>query len=153
MWWYCKFFLWWNTKCEDKTGYIYLGTDKEQIEIKKLNEYIGPFKTDDYFIVIGNPYKHKMIEPVLEILREIPENFIVIGTKIEGYYKKSRRIYGYVSGWLNNDILSQMIAGAKCIIFPSVYEGFGLTLYDAMIYQKKIIVCDTQIKFGIETVI
>ena len=91
-----------------------------------------------------------MIEPVLEILREIPENFIVIGTKIEGYYKKSRRIYGYVSGWLNNDILSQMIAGAKCIIFPSVYEGFGLTLYDAMIYQKKIIVCDTQINLELK---
>lgn len=133
-----------------KTGYIYLGTDKEQIETKKLNEYIGPFKTDDYFIVIGNPYKHKMIEPVLEILREIPENFIVIGTKTEGYYKKSRRIYGYVSGWLNNDILSQMIVGAKCIIFPSVYEGFGLTLYDAMIYQKKIIVCDTQINLELK---
>lgn len=133
-----------------KTGYIYLGTDKEQIDIKKLNEHIGPFKMDDYFIVIGNPYKHKMIEPVLEILREIPENFIVIGTKTEGYYKKSKRIYGYVSGWLNNDILSKMIAGAKCIIFPSVYEGFGLTLYDAIIYEKKIIVCDTQVNLELK---
>lgn len=127
-----------------RTGYIYLGTDKETpgAAIEGID---GPFKTGDYFIVIGNAYKHKMIEPLLEILKDIEENFIVIGTKTEGYYHKSKRIYGYVSGWLDNESMNKMIAGSKCIIFPSVYEGFGLTLYDAAVYQKKIIVSDTKI--------
>lgn len=132
-----------------RTGVLYLGTDKETSD--EANEELdGPFRADDYFIVIGNAYKHKMIEPVLEILNTIKANFIVIGTKTEGYYQKSRRIYGYVSGWLDHDRLNDMIAGSKGIIFPSVYEGFGLTLYDAAIYQKKIIVSDTQVNLELK---
>ena len=127
-----------------RTGYIYLGTDKKQSDVA-AEGVPKPFETANYFIVIGNAYKHKMIEPVLEILKDIEENFIVIGTKTEGYYHKTKQIYGYVSGWLDNKSLNQMIAGSKGIIFPSVYEGFGLTLYDAAVYQKKIIVSDTEI--------
>lgn len=127
-----------------RTGVLYLGTDKEACgTVPEVAQ--GPFCEGDYFLVIGNAYKHKMLEPVMEILNSVEENFIVIGTKTEGYYHKSKRIYGYVSGWLDNDSLNQMIAGAKGIIFPSVYEGFGLTLYDAAVYHKKIIVSDTQI--------
>lgn len=132
-----------------KTGYIYLATDK-RMSATTAGEIMGPFKDGDYFIVIGNAYKHKMIEPVLEVLKNIEENFVVIGTKIEGYVDKSRRIYGYVSGWLDGDSLNKMIEGSKCIIFPSVYEGFGLALYDAAIYQKQIIVSDTQINIELK---
>lgn len=132
-----------------RTGFIYLGTDKEALTAT-IEGIDGPFKAGEYFIIIGNAYKHKMIEPVLEILKDIEENFIVIGTKTEGYYRKSRRIYGYVSGWLDNESMNKMIAGSKCIIFPSVYEGFGLTLYDAAVYQKKIIVSDTQINLELK---
>lgn len=132
-----------------RTGFIYLASDKELTDIATKEKKI-PFKTGDYSIIIGNAYKHKMIEPVLEILKGIEENFIVVGTKTEGYYHKSKRIYGYVSGWLDHDRLNRMIAGAKCIIFPSVYEGFGLTLYDAVVYGKKIIVSDTQINLELK---
>lgn len=132
-----------------RTGFSYLGTDKVLSAVKSEAK-TKPFGTADYFIVIGNAYKHKMIEPVLEILKDVEENFIVIGTKTEGYYPKSRRIYGYVSGWLTNEKLNEMIEGAKAIIFPSVYEGFGLTLFDAVVYHKKIIVSDTQVNFELK---
>ena len=131
------------------TGYIYLASDKVLSDAGTEGKTI-PFKTGDYFIVIGNAYRHKMIEPVLNVLKDIKENFIVIGLKTEGYYHKSKRIYGYVSGWLDQGILNQMIAGSKCIIFPSVYEGFGLTLYDAVVYRKKIIVSDTQVNLELK---
>lgn len=132
-----------------RTGFSYLGTDKN-LSAVTMEAITTPFESTDYFIVIGNAYRHKMIEPVLEILKDIEDYFIVIGTKTEGYYHKSRRIYGYVSGWIDNDRLNQMIAGAKGIIFPSVYEGFGLTLFDAAVYHKKIIVSDTQINFELK---
>lgn len=132
-----------------RTGVMYLGTDKE-ISAEKQGTVLCPFEKNDYFIVIGNAYRHKMIEPTLEVLKEIEDNFIVIGTKTEGYYHKSKRIYGYVSGWLDHDNLDQMIAGSKAIIFPSVYEGFGLTLYDAVVFQKKIIVSDTQVNLELK---
>lgn len=132
-----------------RTGVLYLGTDKKQSAATAEGVTV-PFKTADYFIVIGNAYRHKMIEPTLAVLNDIDENFIVIGTKTEGYYRKSKRIYGYVSGWLDDNSLNQMIAGSKGIIFPSVYEGFGLTLYDAAVYHKKIIVSDTQINLELK---
>lgn len=135
-----------------RTGVLYLGTNKETpaVAIKEVN---GPYQPGNYFLVIGNAYRHKMIEPTLEILKDIEENFIVIGTKTEGYYHKSKRIYGYVSGWLDHDSLDRMIAGSKAIIFPSVYEGFGLTLYDAVVFQKKIIVSDTQVNLELKKLV
>lgn len=132
-----------------RTGFVYLGTDK-QVSDTNTDSVICPFRARDYIIVIGNPYKHKMIEQILEILKDIEENFVVIGTKTEGYYHQSKRIYGYVSGWLNSENLDGMIKGAKCILFPSVYEGFGLTLYDAVVYRKKIIVSDTQVNLELK---
>lgn len=132
-----------------RTGFIYLGTDKKMSDVKTEGR-MAPFGSADYFIVIGNAYKHKMIEPVLETLKDVEENFVVVGTKTEGYFYKSKRIYGYVSGWLDDNRLNQMIAGSKGIIFPSVYEGFGLTLYDAAVYQKKIIVSDTRINLELK---
>lgn len=132
-----------------RTGVMYLGTDKK-ISAEKHETALTPFEKNDYFIVIGNAYRHKMIEPTLEVLKDMEENFIVIGTKTEGYYHKSKRIYGYVSGWLAHNSLDQMIAASKAIIFPSVYEGFGLTLYDAAVFQKKIIVSDTQVNLELK---
>lgn len=132
-----------------RTGFLHLASDKKEPK-QGTEEMAGPFKYGDYFIVIGNAYRHKMIEPVLEILKDIEDNFIVVGTKTEGYYRGSKRIYGYVSGWLDRSILDRMLEGSKCIIFPSVYEGFGLTLYDAAVYQKKIIVSDTQINLELK---
>lgn len=137
-----------------KTGYIYLAADKTNSDKEKGHSKHGiirsPYQENDYFIIIGNPYRHKMIEPVLGILKDIDENFIVVGTKTEGYCDKAKRIYGYVSGWLDADSLNDMIAASKCIIFPSVYEGFGLTLYDAVVYQKKIIVSDTEVNLELK---
>lgn len=132
-----------------RTGIIYLGTDRK-MSASMPDRTAVPFETGDYFIVIGNPYRHKMIEPVLGILKEAEENFIVIGTKTEGFYQKSRRIYGYVSGWIGGTSLDGLIAESKGIIFPSVYEGFGLTLYDAAVHRKKIIVSDTQVNLELK---
>lgn len=132
-----------------KTGYIYLATNKKKSDTVEC-KMVSPFKNGDYFIVIGNVNKNKMIEPVLEVLKDIEANFVVIGTKTEGYYDKSKRIYGYVSGWLDSDSLNNMIMNSKCIIFPSVYEGFGLTLYDAAVYRKYIVVSDTQVNLELK---
>lgn len=129
-----------------KTGYVYLATDKAPDE-DTGNKIKLPFQPNDYYIVIGNPYKHKMIEPLIESIRNTEENFIVIGTKVEGFCDKARKIYGYISGWLDGDTLNDMLAASKGIIFPSVYEGYGLTFYDAMVYGKNIIVSDTEVNY------
>lgn len=129
-----------------KTGYVYLATDKKPYDGLEIKVKL-PFEPNDYFIVIGNPYKHKMIEPFIESIRDAEENFIVIGTKVEGYCDKEKKIYGYISGWLDGYTLNYMLAASKGIIFPSVYEGYGLTFYDAMVYGKNIIVSDTEVNY------
>lgn len=132
-----------------RTGVIHLSTNKKISDVT-TGRTTGPFRKYDYFIVIGNVNKYKMIEPILEVLKDIKANFVVIGAKTEGYYDKSKRIYGYVSGWLDSDSLNNMIMNSKCIIFPSVYEGFGLTLYDAAVYRKYIVVSDTQVNLELK---
>lgn len=120
-----------------KTRVIYLGSAVTNApEIKDDFEK----KFEEYFIVIGNSYKHKFLKETINQLKNSKYNFIVIGAKEMGYIDKN--IYGYQSGGLESEFISYLIFHSKGIIFPSIYEGFGLPILDGIVYDKKIVVND-----------
>lgn len=63
-------------------------------------------------VVIGSPQRDK---PVRSLMREFKLNGSVIFT-----------------GYLSDDDLSLMLTNAKSLVFPSLYEGFGLPVVEAM---------------------
>lgn len=48
---------------------------------------------EKYVLIIGNTYKHKMIEETIEFVSETKDNYIVIGAKDTGYLKKYLWLY------------------------------------------------------------
>lgn len=128
------------------TRIIYHGTDKVY-NPKDLPKVELPF--DKYFIIFGNFYKHKNIEPLIEVMRSSKYNLIVIGTKEEGL-QGCDNIYGYKSGFLSDEFIDYVMGHSLGIIFPSVYEGFGLPFLDAMTYNKKLIVNNTELNIELK---
>ncbi|MCI6553151.1 MAG: glycosyltransferase [Lachnospiraceae bacterium] len=98
---------------------------------------------DKYFFVFGNKFKHKFLWEVLELLKDTEHNFIFIGAVEEGYTEKN--IYGYKSGNLPDEFIDFLIHRSQGILFPSLYEGFGLPILKGIEFDKKIIVSDTEL--------
>lgn len=92
----------------------------------------------DYFLVLGNHYKHKYLEVLIPCIRTLPYNFIIISGETER--KKRSNICQYKSGTLSSAKMDSLFRHCVAVIFPSVYEGFGLPIYNAIKYNKKIVV-------------
>jgi hypothetical protein len=119
---------------------IYEATNKQYAE-KEDCGYKAAF--DKYFVVFGNTYKHKVIEQTLEQFKKSKHNFIIIGSRTDGNITPN--IYGYRSGNLESEFIDYLMYHSQGIIFPSVYEGLGLPIFNAVDYEKKIIVNDNEL--------
>ena len=97
----------------------------------------------EYFMVFGNFYKHKNLAETLPYLEKCDANFVVLGAKNEG--KLAGNVYGYPSGGLSDVFIRDMVQKSRGIIFPSVYEGFGLPFLDGIKYDKKLVVTDNEL--------
>lgn len=123
---------------EIKARVVYHGTE---IQTASAAGQSLPFEA--YYLVIGNFYKHKFMEEILPYLKPDIGNFILLGSKETGRF--SENIYGFRSGKLPAELVDQLISGAKAILFPSVYEGFGLPILDAMKFGKRILVYNSEL--------
>lgn len=119
---------------------VYEATNKKYVE-KEGNHYKAAF--DKYFVVFGNTYKHKVLQQTIEQFEKSKHNFIIIGSKTEGNITPN--IYGYRSGNLESTFIDYLMYHSQGIVFPSVYEGLGLPIFNAIDYEKKIIVNDNEL--------
>lgn len=101
--------------------------------------------TDQYAIYVGTFARHKNLRVALETLAivrmKFPEfEFVVAGRRDAGDFAafidrvKHLKLQGCVRvlGYVANDELGPLIAGARAFLFPSLYEGFGLSALEAM---------------------
>ena len=102
------------------------------------NVYELPF--EDYFLVVGNAYKHKAIEETVEVISNTEHNYIVVGYGDDDFLHPN--VYSYKSGNLEEDFLSYLYASCKAVIFPSMYEGFGFPVVIGLRNNKRILLND-----------
>ena len=76
-------------------------------------------------------------------LEKCDAKFVVLGAKKEG--NLAENVYGYPSGGLSDAFIRSMVENSMGIVFPSVYEGFGLPFLDGIKYDKKLIVTDNEL--------
>jgi len=123
-------------KCSIKdiqTKVIYPATG---LSIKPENEYNLPF--DEFYLVYGNSFKHKAVKETVEAVSGTNYNFIVIGSEDNSFIHPN--VYSYKSGHLEEDFLSYLYASCKAVVFPSLYEGFGLPVVMSIKNKKHVIV-------------
>jgi glycosyltransferase involved in cell wall biosynthesis len=97
-----------------------------------------------YLLYVGNVKPHKNLRTLLDAFGRvkdiIAEDLVIIG-KREGFITGDDNIAGYAgdlgdrvafTGYVSDDLLHQYVAHATALIFPSLYEGFGLPPLEAM---------------------
>jgi glycosyltransferase involved in cell wall biosynthesis len=119
---------------------IHLGVDKSWFDIRKTqNPHQRPF-----LLYVGNVKPHKNLQALVRafalIADETDHDLLIVGKK-EGFItgdeapsKEAAKLEGRVhfTGHVSEELLKQYVAHAEALVFPSLYEGFGLPALEAM---------------------
>ncbi len=116
-------------------------------EVKKKYKIKG-----DFLLSVATLEPRKNLKRVILAFREvqkiIPQMKLVLAGKL-GWDEEIKRIMGYqpkdiiFTGFINRERdLSALYSSASCFVFPSLYEGFGLPILEAMVCGSPVVTSD-----------
>src|SRR5581483_245704 len=87
----------------------------------------GPAASGDYVLAVGTLEPRKNVAAAQEAVRRLGIELRVVGER--GWGGAS------ADGWIgrvSDEELARLYRGARCLVYPSLYEGFGLPVAEAM---------------------
>lgn len=82
---------------------------------------------DNYFLYVGNAYPHKNVEMLERAAKRAGVRIVYVG-KEDFFYKR----LGINPKSVSDRELSHLYKGAQALVFPSLMEGFGLPVLEAL---------------------
>ncbi len=116
-----------------------------QMQVIHLSSHVrlqnGTNPRGEYVLIMGNSLAHKGVsEAVSELKGEWP--ITVLGGEDKQSHANVRWL---TSGKLSRRAMYELLAGARVLVYPSHYEGFGLPAVDALALGKPVIALDTAV--------
>jgi glycosyltransferase involved in cell wall biosynthesis len=92
---------------------------------------------EQHILVFGNRSDHKRVRVTVEALsRAFPDEKIVsVGSQIEA----GQNVVSFSSGYLSRQQIHQLFSSARLVVYPSLYEGFGLPILESLAYEKPVL--------------
>ena len=87
----------------------------------------GPAASGDYVLAVGTLEPRKNLARAVEAARLAGVELRVVGAPGWGGVE----VPGWV-GRVDDEELAALYRGARCLVFPSLYEGFGIPILEAM---------------------
>lgn len=130
---------------------IYNSFDKEHFSNVSSNEYKEKF--GDYLLFVGASYPHKNLERAIKgfISSGIDSKYklIVVGGRenyknwVKQQFSKQQLKNVYFIDYVSYEKLPILYSNAKALIYPSLYEGFGIPPLEAMASGCPVIASNT----------
>lgn len=143
---------------ENKIVRIYNGyNDKEYFYRDKAGIYIfNKYRIKNYILAVGASYPHKNYERFLQAAKIIKDNgnndfnIIIAGGRKE-YRETLKKLSGELGiydeikfiDYVPSEDMPHLYSGAQCLVYPSLYEGFGLPPLEAMACGCPVITSNT----------
>lgn len=141
----------------EKTSVVVVSTGVGKGLLDWRKRHTLPADSHDYYLFVGNIKRHKGLKTLLRAFdlvreREPESQLLIVGEKdhfrsrdnatasllSEG--SESRGIH--FTGWVDDERLYDIIAHARALVQPSLYEGFGLPPLEAMYLGTPVIISD-----------
>jgi len=127
---------------EEKLKVIHGGVDLERFYPRSQGKISERYDIKEYLLCVGEVRPYKNLENVFRALELCPDGpQLAISGKIFGEHKtklenlaRSLNIENRIVwlGYVPDDLLPNLYSEATAFIFPSLYEGFGLPIIEAM---------------------
>lgn len=104
----------------------------------------------EYVLIVGNAYNHKGVANVLGYLDSRYPAIVIGGSKIS---EDAQNIRWLRSGEISHLEMRELLAGARLLIYPSHYEGFGLPVIDALSAGKPVIALESEINIEVNALL
>ncbi|MEQ8198744.1 MAG: glycosyltransferase family 1 protein [Clostridiaceae bacterium] len=141
----------------EKIHVVYNGFDKPQyINIEESKKTIKDmYNLESYILMMGINYRYKNLHSIISAYSEIKDRvsykLVIAGNYNVGYGKelihlsKSLGVEDRVVflGYVDNDVKHKLYQASKAFVYPSLYEGFGLPVLEAMANQTPVICSET----------
>ncbi len=136
---------------ESKISVVHLGVDQELFGTNNIN---SQFKDQSYILFVGSRDGYKNFIGFLKACAasKVIKNQIIIiafgGGQFSQYEESIIASLGFLDGYVvqmngNDEILASLYASAICLVFPSLYEGFGLPPLEAMAAKCPVVCSNT----------
>jgi glycosyltransferase involved in cell wall biosynthesis len=108
-----------------------LGVDSEKVRVVPHGveppfQPEGQASTGEYALAVGTIEPRKNLPRAVEAAQQAGIELRVVGP--EGWGEVGVQSLGFVS----DEVLAALYRGAQCLVYPSLYEGFGLPVLEAM---------------------
>jgi glycosyltransferase involved in cell wall biosynthesis len=143
----------------------HLGREKEIIvTYNGISKYIlkksdEKYIKKDYIIFVGNIKKHKGLKILLEAFKLVKKEdkklkLVIVGNQ-NNFRTKDKEVIKLLedkklnkdivfTGYVGNKELKKLIAEARILVQPSLYEGFGIPPLEALALGTNVIVSDIE---------
>lgn len=91
----------------------------------------GPRAEGDYVLAVGTLEPRKNLERTIEAAARVGVELRVAGARGWGAVE-ARGAHVRWLGHVEDDELARLYRGARCVVYPSLYEGFGIPILEAM---------------------
>ena len=137
----------------EKLKIVYCGVDKLFFRNTKFSSDLK--LPQNYILYVGNIKPHKNLMVLLKAYVSLPEEFkskyqLVFVGKKEGFLTEDNQIQDFIisnnlqkhitfTGYIEDSKIPKIYHEARLFVFPSLYEGFGLPILEALASQTKVI--------------
>jgi GT2 family glycosyltransferase len=92
---------------------------------------------EPHILVIGNRFEHKRVLTTTDALsKTFPQDkIVVLGFK----HESGQNVVSFDSGHLDETEMNALLAGARFVVFPSTYEGFGFPVMESLAWRKPVL--------------
>lgn len=141
---------------------MYLGAEERFKPIENKEEIISAkekygIKTPKYFLAVSEITERKNLPHLLRAFASFLKDseakdisLVLVGPVRKGYEEVLKQVKGLTdyqdkilqTGFVANEDLTALYCGATAFIYPSLYEGFGLPVLEAMQCGTPVITCN-----------
>lgn len=122
--------------------------DYHRLKLQANINHIIPYEPLKYVLFIGSRAKYKNFELTVKAISQTNLNLVVVGPELNNrekhFIKKNFQEISkvYCVGHINNKTLNILYNNAFALIYPSLYEGFGIPVLEAQRAGCPAIACN-----------